>query len=248
MLIDLLRRERQRQTRLQGKKDLTQWVNHRGTGGGSHRQKEELQRHLQSEVRRRGQRVGGHFQILRGQQRTLQVAQHRCRMLCHVGGLSQIGRLEGRGVVGNGGSGERNSFHRKFGAFLLEEGRCEGGRFNSRRTGFRGHATRSADLGGELGHLLAETVILCLHLRQALDQELVLLLHADLLSLQLLHFKSLAFARCLSSSAVAENALYPSLLLLIICLGAFSLSQVSGVDDVCLDKTIPRREICFGGG
>ena len=165
MLIYLLRRERQRQTRLQGKKDLAQRVNHRGIGGGSHRQKEELQRHLQSEVRWRGRRGVGHFQLLRGQRRTLQVTQHRCRMLCHVGGLSQSGRLEGGRVVGNGGSRERNPLHRKFVTFLFEEGRCEGGRFDGGRAGFGSHAARSTDLGGELSHLLAQAVVLCLHLR-----------------------------------------------------------------------------------
>lgn len=164
MLIDLLRRERQRQTRLQGKKDLAQRVNHRGTGDGSHRQKEELQRHLQFEVRRRGRRGVGRFQILRGHRRTLQVTQHRCRMLCRVGGLSQSGRFEGRRVVGNGGSRERNPFHRKFVAFLFEEGRCEGGRFDGGRAGLGSHTARSTDLGGELSHLLAQTVVFRLHL------------------------------------------------------------------------------------
>lgn len=164
MLIDLRRRERQRRTRLQGKKDLAQRVNHRGTGGGSHRQKEELQHHVQFEVRR-GRRGEGRFQILRGQRRTLQVTQHRCRMLCHVGGLSQSGRCEGGGVVGDGWSGERNPFHREFVAFLFEEGRREGRRFDGRGAGFGSHAARSTDLGGELSHLLAQAVVLRLHLR-----------------------------------------------------------------------------------
>lgn len=194
MPIDLLRRERQRQTRLQGKKDLAQRVNHRGTGDGSHRQKEELQRHLQFEVRRRGRRGVGRFQILRGQRRTLQVTQHRCRMLCHVGGLSQSGGLQGGGVVGNGRSGEGNPLHGEFIAFLFEESGGESWGFDGGGAGFGSRTARPTDLGGELGHLLAQTVVLRLHLGETLDEELVLLLHANLLGLQLLHLQALALS------------------------------------------------------
>lgn len=225
MPIDLLRRERQRQTRLQGKKDLAQRVNHRGTGDGSHRQKEELPHHWQVEGRR-GRR-GGEHRLLRGQRRTRQVAQHRSRMLCHVGGLSQSGGLEGGGVVGHGGGGEGDALHGELVAFLFEEGGGESGRFDRGRAGLGSRAARTTDLGGELSHLLVEAVVLCLHLRETLNEELVLLLHADLLGLELLHLESLALAGCLSGSAVPENPFYPPLLLLIICFGAFA-TTVSG--------------------
>lgn len=148
-------------------------------------------------------------------------------MLCHVGGLSQSGGLEGGGVVGHGGGGEGDALHGELVAFLFEEGGGESGRFDRGRAGLGGRAARTTDLGGELSHLLVEAVVLCLHLGETLDEELVLLLHADLLGLELLHLESLALAGCLSGSAVPENPFYPPLLLLIICFGAFA-TTVSG--------------------
>lgn len=119
-------------------------------------------------------------------------------MLCHVGGgLSQSGGLEGRGVVeGDGGRGrERNTLHLELFAFLFEEGRGEsrggggrGGGVGNGRAGLDGSAaTRAAHLGRELSDLLGQAVVLGFHLREALQEELILLLHADLLGFQLLH-------------------------------------------------------------
>lgn len=117
-------------------------------------------------------------------------------MLCHVGvGLSQSGGLEGGGVVevDGGRSGERNSLHGKFFAFLFEECCCESRGGDCSGVGNRGAsldrsaATRAAHLRRELSDLLGQAVVLGFHLREALQEELILLLHADLLCLQLLH-------------------------------------------------------------
>jgi hypothetical protein len=48
-----------------------------------------------------------------------------------------------------------------------------------------------------------------------------LLLHADLLCFQLLHFKALALTGCLSGRAVSKNTLDATLLLFIFGLGSF---------------------------
>lgn len=117
-------------------------------------------------------------------------------MLCHVGGgLSQSGGLEGGGVVevDGGRGGEGNPLHCEFFAFLFEECCCEsrgGGRggVGNRGAGFDGSAaTRAAHLCRELSDLLGQAVVLGFHLREALQEVLILLLHADLLGLQLLH-------------------------------------------------------------
>lgn len=156
-------------------------------------------------------------------------------MLCHVGGLSQSGGLEGGGVVGHGGGGEGDALHGELVAFLFEEGGGESRGFDGGRAGLGSRAARTTDLGGELLHLLVEAVVLRLHLREPLDEELVLLLHANLLGLELLHLESLALARGLRGGAVPENPLYPPLLLLVICFGAFARTVSRELLFSCID-------------
>lgn len=198
MLIDLRRRERQRRTRLQGPKNQAQRMNHRGIGGGSHRQKEELQHHLQREILSlsRGQREGGRFQLLRVRRRTLQVTQHLCRMLCRAGGLSQSGRLQGWRVVGDGGSRKGDAFEGELVTLLLEQGGSKSWGFfivvGDRRSGLGRVAAGSSDLCGQLSDLLVQAVVLDLHVGETRKEELVLLLHLDLLVLQLFHLQPLA--------------------------------------------------------
>lgn len=76
-----------------------------------------------------------------------------------------------------------------------------------------------------------------------------MLLHADLLGFQLLHFKALALAGCLSGRTVPENTLNATLLLFIFGLGSFPVGQMleqRSRESPVADRYIPRRKIGLG--
>lgn len=69
--------------------------------------------------------------------------------------------------------------------------------------------------------------------------------------LESLNFKSLAFSGRLGSAAVSENTLYPTLLLLIVCLGSFPEcegEQVCHVDFPSLGKAYLGGRFVLGSG
>jgi hypothetical protein len=81
-------------------------------------------------------------------------------------------------------------------------------------------------VAGSSGQLLLKCHILFLHVSQSHLEVLVLPLDLLLLSLQCLDLLTLALPGRLSCSAVAEDALHSSLLLLVFSLGAFSWWKV----------------------